>query len=415
MFIPYELFVGLRYTRAKRRNHFISIISAISILGITLGVMALITVISVMNGFEGELRQRILGMASHATISGDDNRLGNWSSIAQQALVHPEVVAVAPYIHAEAMLTADQQVGGAVIRGVIPDQEREVSKVDQHMKEGSLAELKPGAFNILIGQELAQLLGVDLGDRVTLVTPQAQFTAIGALPRLKRFTVAGIFEVGMYEYDRGMAFIHIEDGAKLLRLGDDVSGIRLRLTDLFQAPRVVRELALEAGRPLWVSDWTRNHANFFRAVKLERTVMFVILALIVAVAAFNIVSTLVMVVTDKQADIAVLRTLGATPFSVMKLFMVQGTLIGLVGTLVGTAGGVALALNVETLVPALEQTFNVEFLDSSVYYLTELPSELRWADVGRIAGLSFALSIVATLYPAWRASRTQPAEALRYE
>ena len=411
----YELFVGLRYTRAKRRNHFISFISLASMAGIAIGVMALITVLSVMNGFERELRVRILGMASHATISAVRGGMEDWQKVAQQAERNPEIEGVAPYVEGEGMLRADDQLSGTLMRGILPEAEEHVSDIGKHMKLGELSDLKPGAFNIIIGKELAQTLEVGIGDKVDLMIPQASVTPAGVLPRFRRFTVAGVFEVGMYEFDRGLVLIHIKDAAALYRLGDGVTGLRLKLHDMFAAPRVAHDLAAELPGVYYVSDWTRQHANFFRAVSTEKMVMFIILSLIVGVAAFNIVSTLVMVVQDKQADIAILRTLGATPRSIMAVFMVQGSIIGFVGTLIGVILGVALALNVPTLVPLLERLTNHQFLSPDVYYISDLPSELKLTDVIRISLLSLALGFFSTLYPAWRASRVQPAEALRYE
>lgn len=415
MFRPLPLYIGLRYTRAKRRNHFISFISVTSMLGIALGVTALITVLSVMNGFENELRQRILGMTSHATIAAYQKPLVRWRELAEQAKQHPRVLGSAPYIQKEGMLIHATEVNGSLIRGILPEREPAVSSVGEKMITGRLEDLVPGEFGIILGVDLARILGVMSGDKVTLVTPSANVTPAGVLPRLKRFTVVGLFEVGMYEYDSAMALIHVEDAAKLFRMGNGVSGLRLKLDDMFLAPLVARELAKTIPGRYQISDWTRYHANFFRAVRTEKTVMFVILLLIVAVAAFNIVSTLVMVVTDKESDIAILRTLGLSPRNVILVFMVQGTVIGFVGTLLGLAGGVGLALNVETIVPAIEQLFNVQFLPADIYYISDLPSELHWDDVLKITGVSFCLSVLATLYPAWRASRTQPAEALRYE
>ncbi|QKT04864.1 lipoprotein-releasing ABC transporter permease subunit [Ectothiorhodospiraceae bacterium 2226] len=414
MFKPLELFVGLRYTRAKRRNHFISFISLISIAGIALGVTALITVLSVMNGFERELRERILGMASHATISQFGEPLRDWEGVARQAAAHPRVLGTAPYIRGEGMLIQGQHVTGTLVRGVLPQREGEVSEVGNNMIDGRLQDLRAGDYGIVLGRALASSLGVGVGDRVTLVTPTANVTPAGVMPRLKRFTVVGLFEVGMYEYDSAMAFLHLQDAATLFRV-DGVSGLRLKLDDLFAAPRISRELVQELPGFYSVTDWTQLHANFFRAIRTEKTVMFIILFLIVAVAAFNIVSTLVMVVTDKKSDIAILRTLGASPASIMGIFMVQGTLIGVVGTLLGLAGGITLALNVETLVPLIEQALNMQFLPADVYYISDLPSEIRTPDVARIGVLAFLLTVVATIYPAWRAARTQPAEALRYE
>jgi lipoprotein-releasing system permease protein len=415
MFRPLELYIGLRYTRAKRRNHFISFISLISIMGVGLGVAALITVLSVMNGFEQELRTRILGMASHASISGYQQPLVDWQRTAQLAMQHPEVVGVAPYVAGEVMLTQGSKVSGALVRGILPEREPAVSTVGEHMRAGSLQDLLAGEYRIILGSELAYNLGAHVGDHITMVTPQANYSPAGVLPRLRRFQVVGIFEVGMYEYDRGVALVHMEDAARLFKLDDAITGVRLKLEDLFQAPRVSRQLVDQLGGNLRVEDWTRQHANFFRAVQTEKRVMFVILTLIVAVAAFNIVSTLVMVVTDKQADIAILRTLGATPAAILRIFMIQGAMIGVLGTALGVVGGVALALNVETLVPAIEQAFGVQFMPADVYYISDLPSRLDWSDVWRIGVVAFLLSFLATWYPAWRASKTQPAEALRYE
>jgi lipoprotein-releasing system permease protein len=415
MFRPLALYIGLRYTGAKRRNHFISFISLISIVGISLGVAALITVLSVMNGFEQELRSRILGMASHASISGYKQPLADWEEAAALAMEHPQVVGVAPYVQGEIMLTKGKKVSGALVRGILPGLEPEVSTVGEHMRTGRLQDLQPGEYRIVLGSELAYSLDARVGDQITMVTPQANFSPAGVLPRLRRFRVTGIFDVGMYEYDRGVALVHLEDAARLFKLDNAVTGIRLRLEDLFQAPQVARELAGRLGSGLRVEDWTRQHANFFRAVQTEKRVMFVILTLIVAVAAFNIVSTLVMVVTDKRADIAILRTLGATPGVILRIFIVQGALIGLLGTALGVTGGIALALNVETIVPAIEAAFNTQFMPADVYYISDLPSKLNGSDVWQIGVVAFLLSLLATLYPAWRASRTQPAEALRYE
>lgn len=415
MFQPLELFIGLRYTRARRRNHFISFISLTSMLGVALGVAALITVLSVMNGFEKELRERILGMASHATVTGLDGRLTDWRALNDQIEGRDDVVASAPYIQQEGMVTQGRQVSGVVVRGVLPAYENRVSDVGAHMRLGSLDNLVAGGYGIVLGRELAFALGAGMGDKVTVVTPQAAVTPAGVLPRLRRFEVVGVFEVGMYEYDRATAFIHLEDAAKLFQTDGAVSGLRLKLDDLFKAPRLSIVLSRDLDGRYWVRDWTQQHANFFRAVKTEKTVMFIILLLIVAVAAFNIVSTLVMVVTDKQSDIAILRTLGLTPGKVMLVFIIQGTVIGLVGTALGVIGGVSLALNVETIVPAIENLFNTKFLSPEVYYISELPSDMHVSDVVRIAAVAFLLSVLATLYPAWRAAQTQPAEALRYE
>ena len=415
MKLPLEIFIGLRYTRAKRRNHFISFISMISMLGIALGVMALIVVLSVMNGFENELRGRILGMVSHVTITGFGGPLEDWQELREQTLKNPEVIGAAPYIEAEAMMSNLSSVSGALIRGIDPQYEVGVSEIHENMKFGSLDDLVAGEYGIILGSGLANSLDVVPGDRVTMITPQATASPVGFLPRLRRFRVVGIFEIGVYEYDRSSALIHVEDASRLFRLDGGVSGLRLKLDDLDRAPLVRNELKQTLGLQYWVSDWTLRHANYFKAVRTEKTVMFIILSLIVAVAAFNIVSTLVMVVTDKQSDIAILRTLGMSPTSIMWVFMVQGTLIGLIGMLLGLASGVTIALNIDTIIPALEHFFHTQFLPRGVYPITDLPSEMKQSDVIRISLLSFGISIVATLYPALRASRTRPAEALRYE
>ncbi|MFM9912202.1 MAG: lipoprotein-releasing ABC transporter permease subunit [Methylophilaceae bacterium] len=414
---PYELFIGLRYTRAKRRNHFISFISLTSMLGIALGVASLIVVLSVMNGFQQELRTRILGVASHLQITGSNNALNNWQSVAKFVQGSPQVKAAAPYIMAQGMLSFDQAVQGAVIRGVLPTDEDRVADIGSKMKIGQLDNLKAGEFGVVLGAELAQSLGVGMGDKVVLMAPQGQFTPTGIVPRLKQFRVVGIFQVGMYEYDASLALIHMSDAAKLYRMGDKVSGVRLKLDNLDDAPRISRELArqLSTQGDFYVSDWSEQHANFFRAVQMEKRVMFVILTLIVAVAAFNIVSTLVMAVTDKRADIAILRTLGASPNSIMKIFIVQGALIGVIGTLLGAAGGVLLALNIQTVVPFIENLLGMHFLAKEVYYISELPSQLLWSDVTTIVSVSLVLSLLATLYPSRRAATINPAEALRYE
>ena len=413
--MQYELFIGLRYTRAKRRNHFISFISLISMCGIALGVAALIVVLSVMNGFQKELRTRILGVASHVQISGPGGELGAWQQAADQAAQHPQVRAAAPYVAAQGMLSFDQTVRGALVRGILPDAEEKVADFNQYMRGGSMQVLKPGEFGIVLGAELARALQVFTGDKVTLIAPQGLVTPAAILPRLKQFKVVGLFEAGMYEYDSGLALVHLADAQALYRMEDRVSGVRLKLDDLFAAPRVARELLSRVEGDVRIADWTRSHANFFRAVQIEKNVMFIILLLIVAVAAFNIVSTLVMAVTDKESDIAILRTLGASPGSIMQVFIVQGALIGVIGMALGLAGGIALALNIDVVVPAIERLFNTQFLAKEVYYISELPSDLQWRDVGVITAVSFVLTLLATLYPSWRASRVNPAEALRYE
>jgi len=412
---PYELWIGLRYTRAKRRNHFISFISLVSMLGIALGVMALIVVLSVMNGFQEELRTRILGVASHMEISGPAGTLADWSRLAEQVGQHGAVTGMAPFVTGQGLLAFGPDTKGALVRGILPGQEDQVTDISSHMKSGRLEDLSPGAFNIVLGGELARSLGVFVGDKVTVIVPQGVVTPAGMLPRLKQFRVVGLFEVGMYEYDAGLALMHIDDARKLYRLGEAVSGLRVKLKDMERAPWVTRELAGSLRGDYFISDWTMSHQNFFRAVQIEKRMMFIILTLIVAVAAFNIVSTLVMAVTDKQPDIAILRTLGASPASVMGIFMVQGSLIGVIGTGLGVLSGVLLALNVETVVPMIERAVGLDLFPADVYYISELPSKLNWADVGWIGGVALVLSFLSTLYPSWRASRVQPAEALRYE
>ncbi len=415
MIRPYELFVGLRYTRAKRRNHFISFISLTSMLGTALGVTALITVLSVMNGFEKELRTRILGVASHLTITGDTGRLRDWRAVEKVVDTDAEVLGSAPYVQGQAMLTRGKTASGIVVRGILPEAEPHVADIGDKMIAGKLSDLKPTEFGIILGRDLAWKLDADLGTRLALVVPEGQITAAGLLPRMKRFTVVGIFDIGMYEYDSGLALINIQDAALLYQMPGEVSGLRLKLADVDGAPQVADRLGDKLGPGFRARDWTREHANFFRALKMEKTVMFIILLLIVAVAAFNIVSTLVMVVTDKEAEIAILRTLGATPRSIMTIFMVQGTVIGVVGTLMGAIGGILLAHNVDVVVPFLERLFHTTFLAKDVYYISELPSDMRWPDVMVITGASLLMGFLATLYPAHRASQTQPAEALRYE
>ncbi|TSA56303.1 MAG: lipoprotein-releasing ABC transporter permease subunit [Methylophilaceae bacterium] len=416
--LPFELFVGMRYTRAKRRNHFISFISFTSMVGIGLGVAALIVVLSVMNGFQEELRSRILGVASHLQITGANNLLSDWSKISSKVQTTKHVSGTAPYIMAQGMLSNGQAVQGAIVRGVLPSDEGKVSDLSQHMRAGQLTDLKAGEFGIVLGAELAQSLGVILGDKIVLMAPQGQFTPTGVVPRIKQFTVVGLFQIGMYEYDAGLALINIDDAAKLYRMGDNVSGVRLKLDDLFLAPQISRDLAVSLSgetQSLFLTDWTQEHANFFRAIQMEKRVMFIILALIVAVAAFNIVSTLVMAVTDKRADIAIMRTFGASPLSIMGIFIVQGALIGIVGTVAGAFFGVLIALNIGVIVPFIEHIFHVQFLAKDVYYISELPSHLLWSDVLTIVVLSFFLSLIATLYPSWKASKMNPAEALRYD
>lgn len=415
MFTPYELFIGSRYLRAKRRNSFISVISLISMFGIAVGVMALITVLSVMNGFEQELRVRILSMTSHATISGANERLDDWHDVVAKAEQHPEVVAAAPYVTGESMLSNGNQLSGAMVRGILPEEEARVSDIGSKMLDGTLADLVDGEYGIILGRYLAYSLGVQTGDKVVLLISQGNVTPAGIMPRMRRFTVTGIFEAGMYEYDRTLALVHMNDASRLFGTDGQASGVRLKLDDMFSARRVSLELAEQLDGYYYLNDWTRQHANFFRAIATEKTVMFVILMLIVAVAAFNIISTLVMVVTDKQADIAILRTLGASPRSIMSIFLVQGAFIGVLGTIIGVTLGVLLSLNVENIIPALESLLNTDLLPDDVYYISDLPSKMETGDVVTVAITALVMSLLAGLYPAWRASKTQPAEALRYE
>lgn len=414
MFQPLPIFIGLRYLRAKRRNHFISFISLISMAGIAVGVLTLITVISVMNGFETELRERILGMVSHATIESYDREFSDWRSVVDRAQSHGEVTGAAPYVEQEAMIKG-RSVAGALVRGIDPELEPSVSDLDDLMVSGDYNDLAATEWRVLLGVGLARRLGAGVGDKVTLFAPEIRATLAGVMYQARQFEVVGLFEAGVHEYDTALAVVHLQDAQRLFRTGGNIGGVRLKLEDMMRARWVALELSDRLPGMYRVRDWTQQHANFFRAVQTEKTVMFLILSLIIAVAAFNIISTLVMVVTDKQSDIAILKTMGLGPRRIMGIFMVQGSLIGVIGTLLGVVGGVALALNVESIVPALEQLMNTEFLSAEVYYISDLPSELRVADVVKFGSVSLLLSLLSTLYPAWRASRTQPVEALRYE
>jgi len=411
----YELRVGLRYIHSRSSNRFISFISLISIMGIAVGVAVLVVVLSVVNGFERELRERILSMTSHAAVMGYETGIRAWEDARAAAVADPRVTAAAPFIEGEGMLVNGERVSGVVVRGVLPDEENTVSGVAANMVEGRLEDLQPGEFGIVLGSALAEELAVAPGDRVILAINQGTVTPAGLMPRLRRFRVSGLFEAGMYEFDRGTALIHMVDAARLYRLGDEVTGIRLLLDDMFQAPVVVRDVALAMGGDYYVTDWTRQHRNFFRSIALSKRMLFIILLLVVAVAAFNIVSTLVMVVKDKQSDIAILRTLGASGRGIMTIFSIQGALIGVLGVLLGLGLGVLIALNTETLVHALESLLSTRFLAPDVYFISDLPSEIRMSDVMTVTLMALALCVVSTIYPAWRASRTQPAEALRYE
>jgi lipoprotein-releasing system permease protein len=411
----YELSVGLRYTRARRRNRFIGINSAVSMIGIAVGVWALIVVLSVMNGFQREVRTRILGVVSHLQILAGDNRLEDWRGVQKAVAQHPRVVATAPFVQAQAMLSSGQAVRGAVVRGVVPAEEDKVAELGRHMRSGSLDALKPGEFGVVLGADLARSLGVLPGDKIALIAPQGVVTPAGVIPRLKQFTVAGVFEAGISDADAGLALVHMADAQVLYQMGESVSGVRLKLDDLFAAREVAYELLAKLPRDVFASDWTRSHANFFRAVEIEKRMMFLILALIVLVAAINIISTLVMAVTDKQADIAILRTLGAAPGSIVQIFMVQGMVMGVIGTAIGVITGVVTALHVDRIVKTIEEIFAIKFLSKDVYMIPDLPSDLQANDVVWIAGMALVLSFLATVYPSWRAGRVNPAEALRYE
>ena len=412
---PFELFVGLRYTRAKRRTHFISFISLISMLGIALGIAALIAVMSVMNGFEKEIRTRILGAAAHIQVLGPEAGIADWKPVAETARANPDVVAAAPFVNAQGLLSTGTAVRGVFVRGVLPDAENQVAEFASHMRAGSLDALQPGGFGIVIGIGIARALQLQVGDRVTLISPQGQVTPAGLMPRLKQFTVVGIFSMDHNEYDSALALVRMEDAQVLYRMDNAVSGVRLKVRDIDRAPLVARQIAAALPPDVAVTDWTQQNVNYFRAIQIEKRMMFIILTLIIAVAAFNLVSTLVMVVTDKHPDIAILRTLGVSPASIMGIFVVQGAVIGSIGTLLGVVSGVLIALNIDTVVPFVERLFHFQILSRDVYYISELPSDLHWADVWTVAFVALALAFVATLYPSWRASRVNPAEALRYE
>lgn len=414
LYKPIPVAIGLRYLRAKRRNGFISFISLASILGIALGVAALITTLAVMSGFQREIRDRMLQMTAHATVSGYGEAVQDWPLAVKTATADPRVVGAAPYVEKEALLSGARNQP-ALVRGVLPGEERHVSVLGDRMVSGQLEDLTPGSFNIVLGRELAMWLGVGVGDSVVVTTSDFRSTPLGAVPQLKRFTVSGLFEVGYNEFDKGMAFAHMADLQRVLRMGEGVTGVRLKLHDMDLAFDVAHDLAQELGGLYRVSDWQSENANMYRALKMEKTVMAILLSLIIAMGAFNLVSSQVMLVTDKQADIAILRTLGLTPRAVMQVFMVQGSMIGVIGTVLGVVGGVLLTLNLERILQAIERLFGVVLLPSDVYYITGLPTELQASDVVMIAAVALAMAFMATLYPAWRAARTAPAEALRYE
>ena len=415
MYKPLEAFIGLRYVRAKRRNHFISFISLTSMLGIALGVTTLITVISVMNGFEKELRARILGAIAHATIQPADGSVMEWRKVIDQVEKHPEVNGAAPYIE-EGVWLQGSESAGAFIRGVKPEFEPRVSEVDEKMVSGALTDLKSGEYGIILGIGLASRLRVGPGDRVTVIAPRLKATPVGASPLMRRFTVVGAFEFGEFENDSTLALVHIEDAARLLRMpAGTIGGVRLHLQDMDRAWRVAREISDTMKGYYIVRDWTQERGNLFQAVRTEKNVMWVILSLIIAVAAFNIISMLVMVVTDKQSDIAILKTMGARPGTVMRIFVIQGMVIGVIGTLLGVVGGILLAQNIGAVMPFLERIFGFSLFPSDIYYITELPSELKSSDIIKFALMSLGMSLLSTIYPSWRAARTHPAEALNYE
>ncbi len=411
----FEFWIGKRYVRSRSGNRFVSLISGISMLGIAIAVAVLIVVLSVVNGFERELKERLLAMTAHASIEAAGGALGDWRGLAALAIEDPRVVGAAPYVSGQALVVHGERLSGAELRGIDPGVENRVSGVHTVMTSGSLDSLSAGDFNVVLGIELARQLAVDVGDRLTVTLAEGIVTPVGVVPRSKRFTVSGIYRVGMYEFDRRLAFVNLSDAQRLYRLGDAVSGVRLAVDDVFAAPGIVRDLAIAHAAPVLISDWTRRHVNFFRSIQITKSILFVILLLVVAVAAFNIVSTLVMVVKDKQADIAILRTAGATPSSILGVFVTQGSIIGIVGTISGVAIGVLLAVNLETVVAFLESAFGIKFLAADVYFISDLPSELRWGDVLRIASIALLLALVSTIYPAWMAARTAPAEALRYD
>jgi len=409
------LFIGLRYTRAKRKNHFISFISLISMAGIAIGVMTVIVVISVMNGFDKELKQRMLGSIAHATVSSfGDEYIHGWENALQLAQNTPGVVSAAPYVSSEAMIQG-LQTTGALIQGIVPKYEKTVTKIAEHMKYGSMDDLKEGEFTIILGYSLAATLGADPGDKVVVYIPQFKTTAVGVMPRLKRFTVVGVFEMGSYEYDSKLALVHLSSAQKLKQTQGGIEGIRIKTNDIMQAPKIAYHLSENLGGFFKVRNWTQANSNFYQATQQERIVMFIILSMIVAVAAFNILSTMVMLVTEKNSDIAILRTLGLSSGQVMRLFMVSGVIIGAIGAIIGTVLGLIVSINVNSIISLIEDFFKTEFMPADVYYVSDITADIHQADVWAIVIVAFSLSILATLYPAWRASKVHPAEALRYE
>jgi lipoprotein-releasing system permease protein len=411
----YEYWIGSRYVRSRSNNSFVSLISAISMLGIAIAVMVLIVVLSVVNGFERELKDRLLAMTAHASIEGVDGELVDPSGLIDIAVSNSRVSAAAPYVDGQALLVFEKQLSGAALRGIDPQLEEAVSGIGGVMQTGSLADLTAGEFNIVLGIELADAMRVGVGDKVTVTLAQGIVTPAGIVPRTKRFTVSGIYRVGMYEFDRRLAFINISDAQKLYRMRETVTGVRFAVTEIYEAPAIVREIAIDNGELVLVSDWTRRHVNFFRSIQITKSILFVILLMVVAVAAFNIVSTLVMVVKDKQADIAILRTIGARPMSILKIFVTQGGIVGITGTLAGVGLGMLLALNLETIIVFFESALGIKFLAADVYFISDLPSDLQYGDVVMVAAIALVLALVSTIYPAWVAAKTAPAEALRYD
>ena len=412
---PYEWMIGTRYLRSTHRRGFVSFVALMSVLGLMLGVATLIVVLSVMNGFDRELRSRILSVTSHATLWGLDGTLPDWQAVQKAAQRRPGVLAAVPYIEEQAMLASGTRVAGSSIRGVLPEEEIKATGIARHLTAGRLQDLQAGRYRIILGTALAHELNAHVGDSVVLIAPEGTATPTGVFPRMRRFQVTGLFESGMYEFDRGLALVHLSDAALLYKLGARVTGIRLALEDPLHAATTVRELALALGGDFYVSDWTRNHASFFRSIQTTKTMMFVILLMLVAVAAFNIVATLVMIVKEKQTDIAILRTLGAGPPNILAAFAIQGVMIGLAGTLLGAGLGVLLSDNLQAIIDALQRLVGVQFLDASVYFMNELPAYVEWHDLLQICCVAFLLCVLATIYPAWRASRTAPADALRHE
>jgi len=409
----YEGFLGFRYLRASPKRGFVSLIAGIAIAGLALGVAVLIVVLSVMNGFEEVLRTRILSLTAHATISGIEGRIADWRADVAKLQSFPGIDGVAPFIEAQGLMIHGNKSSGVQLRGISPDAEARVVNLSPHLLSGALSQLTPGSYRVILGQALAQELGVKVGDRVVLIVALGDVTPLGVLPRMRAFEVAGILSVGMYEYDRRIAITAIQDAARLLRMGDDVTGVRLNLADMYAAPRISRAAALAIGGGVEIQDWTNEHVNFFRSIEITKRILFVILSLMVAVAAFNIVSTMVMVVKDKRRDIAILRTFGSSPRSILSVFVVQGSLIGMLGILAGVAFGVLIAVNLQELVHGLEAVVGFKFLDARVYFMSDLPAHVRLGDVVRICGFAFVLACLSTVYPAVRAARLLPAESLR--